>query len=152
MPRQTPSQTAGPYLHIGLIREDMPLNYVLTDNEITVSGFIFDGQENPIRDCVLESWSGTHFTRAAADFETGGYVLRTSMPKKRVDPFLDLQILARGLNHALYTRIYLGTLDETVKSAAGERANTLLALDRGNGQYEFHIHLQGERETVFFDL
>jgi len=72
MPQQylpeTPSQTAGPYVHIGLapfaagfdIFENN-FNHILTQPEtqgerITLEGRVFDGSGSPIRDVLLEIW------------------------------------------------------------------------------------------------
>ena len=78
-------------------------------------------------------------------------------------PHISLSVFARGLLKHLVTRIYFA--DET--GANGEdpvlqsiedagRRETLLAVRRKDGEtppvYEFDIHLQGPRETVFFDV
>lgn len=79
-------------------------------------------------------------------------------------PHIDVSVFARGLLHRLVTRIYFG--DEATANAAdpvlaaiedqAER-ETLVAVpqppaDGGARGYRFDIHLQGDRETVFFDL
>ena len=45
--KESPSQTAGPYIHIGATP-----NWV----EITVKGRIFDGSGHPIKDALVEIW------------------------------------------------------------------------------------------------
>jgi protocatechuate 3,4-dioxygenase alpha subunit len=71
-------------------------------------------------------------------------------------PHIDVTVLARGLLARLVTRIYFP--DEPAANAAdpvlsalppGAAADTLLAVAHDDG-YRFDIHLQGERETVFF--
>lgn len=78
-------------------------------------------------------------------------------------PHISLSVFARGLLKHLVTRIYFS--DE---AAANEKCpvlrsveeadcrETLLAVRRENSAvppvYEFDIHLQGPRETVFFDV
>jgi protocatechuate 3,4-dioxygenase alpha subunit len=68
-------------------------------------------------------------------------------------------VFARGLLRHLYTRIYFdrdaALADDIVLALVPEdRRATLLAhqeLD-GSGRWTFDIKLQGENETVFFDL
>jgi protocatechuate 3,4-dioxygenase alpha subunit len=77
-------------------------------------------------------------------------------------PHLNLWIVARGINVGLNTRMYFA--DEAEANAADpvlnlvehvERRRTLVA-DRGERDgaalYRFDIRLQGEDETVFFDI
>ena len=76
-------------------------------------------------------------------------------------PHLDVSVFARGLLDRVVTRIYFP--DEAGANAADpvlasignpDRAATLVArADPGvAGQLRFDIHLQGEHETVFFDV
>lgn len=65
---ETPSQTAGPYVHIGLIpqqagfeifRNNFSNNLVAADTQgerITLEGLVFDGTGAPMRDVMLEIW------------------------------------------------------------------------------------------------
>jgi protocatechuate 3,4-dioxygenase alpha subunit len=76
-------------------------------------------------------------------------------------PHLNVMLFARGINIGLHTRIYFD--DETAANAAdpvinlvepAERQDTLIArrAERdGRLIYRFDIHLQGAKETVFFD-
>jgi protocatechuate 3,4-dioxygenase, alpha subunit len=71
-------------------------------------------------------------------------------------------IVARGINIGLNTRMYFA--DETDANATDpvlnliehpRRRQTLLAERSERGAqvvYTFDVHLQGERETVFFDI
>jgi protocatechuate 3,4-dioxygenase alpha subunit len=106
---ETPSQTAGPYVHIGCIPsfagvagvypEDLGLSPVrdgARGKAITVTGSVFDGTGWALRDIMLESWqadaAGLYpgqdgadpdvigFCRFAADGETGLFTLRTVKP------------------------------------------------------------------------
>jgi protocatechuate 3,4-dioxygenase alpha subunit len=74
-------------------------------------------------------------------------------------PHILLAVFARGMLLHLYTRIYFD--DEAEKNAAdpvlalvpAERRATLIAKrDAGSATYRFDIHLQGDNETVFFDV
>lgn len=75
-------------------------------------------------------------------------------------PHLDVTVLARGLLDRVVTRIYFGdeveanAADPVLRSVAEHRRGTLiadLAVIAADG-YTFEIRLQGEHETVFFDL
>ena len=71
-------------------------------------------------------------------------------------------IVARGINIGLHTRMYFGdeetaNSEDPVLARIEHRAasrNPGGAARRGGGlaSYTFDIHLQGERETVFFDI
>lgn len=66
--KETPSQTAGPYVHIGLTPNVIGLTAGLADlgtalltdktkgERITIRGRIFDGNGEPLRDAVVEIW------------------------------------------------------------------------------------------------
>lgn len=66
-PKQTPSQTVGPYFSYGLTPEQYGYDYKqLADNDlaeaagdgelITIRGQVFDGNGETVRDAVLELW------------------------------------------------------------------------------------------------
>ena len=78
-------------------------------------------------------------------------------------PHICLLVFARGLLKQLVTRVYFADeaaaneQDPTLLSVKESgRRDTLLAVRRDGGGappvYKFDIHLQGPRETVFFDL
>ncbi|MCD7107766.1 protocatechuate 3,4-dioxygenase subunit alpha [Rhizobium sp. DKSPLA3] len=71
--KETPSQTAGPYVHIGLMPNSCGIEGVYADDlgsvmvndktlgaRIAISGRIFDGAQTPVRDAVLEIWQADH--------------------------------------------------------------------------------------------
>jgi protocatechuate 3,4-dioxygenase, alpha subunit len=69
---------------------------------------------------------------------------------------INLCLFARGLLRQLYTRIYFENdpdlaADVVLASVPEERRHTLTARSSG-GEWTFDICLQGENETVFFDL
>jgi len=107
--RETASQTAGPYVHIGCVPSFAGLSSIypeelgkspITDTAkgavITITGFIFDGAGAPVRDAMMESWQAdamgvyagqpgvdpgvTGFCRVASDGDTGAFSLRTIKP------------------------------------------------------------------------
>ena len=73
-------------------------------------------------------------------------------------PHIVLAIFARGMLLQLYTRIYLdgeaaNAADPVLALVPTERRSTLIAArDPGNAAYRFDIRLQGDDETVFFDI
>lgn len=109
--RETPSQTGGPYVHIGCIPtfaglegiypEDLGLSPIKDGAKgeiITITGQCIDGTGWAFRDAMLESWQPdaaglfpgqdgadpnvTGFCRFAADKDTGLFTLRTVKPGK----------------------------------------------------------------------
>ena len=76
-------------------------------------------------------------------------------------PHITLVVFMRGLLSHAYTRLYFAdeaeanARDPVLASVPAERRDTLIAQreDRAEGPlYRFDIHMQGARETVFFDL
>jgi len=74
-------------------------------------------------------------------------------------PHLDVSLFARGLLDRLVTRIYFpdeeqaNASDPVLSSLPGQsRRGTLIAAPDGPGRVRFDIRLQGEGETVFFDV
>lgn len=196
--KETPSQTAGPYVHIGtnpnfignngVYPADLGVvmvNEKTKGERITITGKVIDGSGTLLRDALLEIWQAdadglfnsrsetrgtadpefTGWGRQPVDFETGVYRFETIKPGRV--PFTDgrLQaphimfwIVARGINMGLHTRMYFG--DEEAANAEDPvlakiehkvRVPTLIAQADGKS-YTFDIHLQGEKETVFFDI
>jgi protocatechuate 3,4-dioxygenase alpha subunit len=75
-------------------------------------------------------------------------------------PHILLAVFARGMLLHLYTRIYLGgeaanAADPVLAQVPADRRDTLIAArepGNGNAVYRFDIRLQGDNETVFFDV
>lgn len=182
---QTPSQTVGPFLRIGLVHGEK--QNVLADERtagkrIRLAGVVYDGNGNPMEDALLEIWQTDangiypHFAdprhnEADAHFrgfgraqnEDGGwYEFHTIKPGGRDGhaPFINLHLFARGMLLHAQTRIYFAdepanATDPVLLSVPVERRATLLARLEEEGEipvYRFDIHLQGEQETVFFEL
>lgn len=201
---ETPSQTAGPYVHIGLIPKQA--GFDIFDNNlgetlvtpatqgtrIRVEGRIFDGTGALVRDALVELWQANAagryahpadrqpskaidpafrgWGRTGTDFATGLWAFETIKPgpvEGRVGhpsmaPHLTFWIVARGINLGLATRMYFA--DEEAANDADPvlniieqpaRRRTLIArheLRDGTPTYIFDIRLQGEDETVFFDI
>jgi protocatechuate 3,4-dioxygenase alpha subunit len=72
-------------------------------------------------------------------------------------PHLDVSVFARGLLDRVVTRVYFpgeaaNEADPVLRAVPAERRATLVAVPAGEGLLRFDIRLQGEGETVFFDL
>jgi protocatechuate 3,4-dioxygenase, alpha subunit len=112
---------------------------------------------------ALPNSSFKGFGRCGTD-PNGGFVFDTIKPGTVPDPdgkpqapHLVLAIFARGMLLQLYTRIYLGgeAADPVLALVPADRRNTLIAAREpgaGNAVYRFDIHLQGDNETVFFEI
>ena len=171
--KESPSQTAGPYVHIGctpqtagLEQRSMGAQLGQTGPEdaqaMTLDITALDGAGDPLRDALFEVWQAGadvcpgHWAREAADLETGLERFMTLKPSASEGqaPHLLVWIVARGINLGLTTRIYFPDEDnrsDPVLGLAGARADTLIA-ERTNAGYAHVIHLQGPNETVFFDV
>ena len=200
--KETPSQTAGPYVHIGLAPAaagfdiyDRELGWDIVGpnakgERIRVEGRVIDGSGAPVKDVLLEFWQAdaagiyAHpedprhgevaegfrgWGRVVTDFETGEWAFETVKPGavsgrsgRRMAPHINLWLVARGINIGLNTRMYFA--DEDKANAADpvlglieqqHRRATLIAereARKGAIVYRFDIRLQGEGETVFFDI
>jgi protocatechuate 3,4-dioxygenase alpha subunit len=107
-----------------------------------------------------EDFSG--FGRSSTSV-TGDYIFRTIMPGRVPGPGNTLQaphiaigVFGRGILKRLVTRLYFAghhgnTDDPILDLVPATRRHTLVARQAA-GHWQFDIHLQGESETVFFDL
>ena len=106
------------------------------------------------------------FGRIGTD-ASGGYAFDTIKPGQVADPdgkmqapHLVLAVFARGMLLHLYTRIYFdgeasNAADPVLALVPADRRTTLIATRQpgsGNAVYRLDIHMQGEHETVFFDV
>ncbi|ABD57081.1 protocatechuate 3,4-dioxygenase subunit alpha [Jannaschia sp. CCS1] len=177
--KETPSQTAGPYVHIGLATEAAGFTTFpafgaqifspdIPGERIRVGGRILDGDGAPMTDALLEIWqadaSGTYsdsaegFGRIVPDFETGAYGFDTIKPgATNGAPHLHLWLVARGINLGLHTRMYFedegeaNAADPVLQGLDLERRATLIAARDGT-TYRLDIRVQGDNEMVFFDV
>jgi protocatechuate 3,4-dioxygenase alpha subunit len=174
---ETPSQTVGPYLSIGLTWEDGP--YVVTGDTpgaFWIRGEVRDGAGAVVQDALVETWQADPdgrfggvigggfrgFGRCPTDHD-GRYAIRTLKPGAvpapgggPQAPHIDVSVFARGLLHRVVTRIYFpdepaNAADPVLSSVPADRRDTLIATAADDG-YRFDIHLQGDDETVFFRL
>ncbi len=170
---QTPSQTVGPYFAYGLTPEQYLYDFKsLSSNElakpldeanvVTVVGKVFDGNGDVIPDAMIEIWESQH--QRFGRFGTGTdpqnrFVFHTYKPTS-VDgqaPHLNVIVFMRGQLIHSYTRIYfedeaeLNAQDEILSTVPVDRRDTLIA-SKNTAGYEFNIYMQGEKETVFFEI
>jgi protocatechuate 3,4-dioxygenase alpha subunit len=72
-------------------------------------------------------------------------------------PHIDVSVFARGLLDRVVTRIYFAdeaeanAEDAVLRGLSEDQRRTLVAEKTADG-YRFDVHLQGDRETVFFAL
>ncbi|MDW3204391.1 MAG: protocatechuate 3,4-dioxygenase subunit alpha [Alphaproteobacteria bacterium] len=191
--RETSSQTAGPFVHIGTVPGYAGLTGIYQHDlgqstfddgaggeVIEISGTVIDGTGGVVRDAMFEVWQAdarglypgqhgadpkvTGWARVCADPESGKWTLKTIKPGstknrdgKRQAPHIAVWIVARGINTGLQSRIYFDDEDNTSDPILSRiehkhRVATLIATKLSNGVYAFDIRLQGDGETVFFDL
>ncbi|MGR3811786.1 hypothetical protein [Jiulongibacter sp. NS-SX5] len=86
-------------------------------------------------------------------------MFKTTKPKsfEGQAPCLMVIVFMRGQLIHTYTRMYfedeesLNKTDEILNQVPADRRSTLMAKKTSSG-YTFDIHMQGENETVFFDI
>jgi protocatechuate 3,4-dioxygenase alpha subunit len=106
------------------------------------------------------------FGRSATD-KQGVYAFDTVKPGavagpngKQQAPHIVVCIFSRGMLRQIYTRLYFADekaneSDPILALVPAERRGTLIAKRQGNGTptlYRFDIRVQGDNETVFFDI
>jgi protocatechuate 3,4-dioxygenase alpha subunit len=202
--KETPSQTAGPFVHICLIPQqagfdifEKPFSNVIAERNtagerVRIEGRVLDGLGAPCRDVLLEAWQANAagrynhpadrqtdklldagfrgWGRTGTEFSSGLYQFETIKPgpvigrhgHKPMAPHVNIWLVARGINIGLSTRMYFD--DEIERNEQDPvlrmiepavRRQTLLARreTRDTGiVHVFDIRLQGEQETVFFDV
>jgi protocatechuate 3,4-dioxygenase, alpha subunit len=185
--KESPSQTAGPYVHIGMTPslegisgpnvKDLGSGPVEAGAgpRITITCRIFDGSLAPVSDAVVELWQadadGNHsraWGRVALD-SSGSFSFDTVKPGrvagpdgKPMAPHVTLWIVARGINVGLHTRLYFedeadaNGMDFVLNRIMDPRRRKTLIAARseanGRATYALDIRLQGDGETVFFDI
>jgi protocatechuate 3,4-dioxygenase, alpha subunit len=178
----TSSQTVGPFFHFGLTANEQLGTIAPPDvpgEPIRLRVCVRDGAGDPVPDAMIELYQADAAGRYpdAADSSAftgfgrlptgsdGCCTFRTIKPgavqvnEMEQAPHVNVCLLARGLLRQIYTRIYftddpaLATDPVLALVPEGRRA-TLLAEPSSNdaGVWDFVIRMQGNGETVFFDL
>lgn len=198
--KETASQTAGPYVHIGLAPGaagfdiyEKELGWDIAGpnakgQRIRVEGLVIDGIGSPVKDVMLETWQANSqgiyahpedgrpvedgfrgWGRVITDFDTGEWGFDTVKPGQvtgrngaLMAPHITLWVVARGINIGLNTRLYFddepeaNATDPVINLIEWERRRATLIAKRQPGEgiptYRFNINLQGDDETVFFDI
>jgi protocatechuate 3,4-dioxygenase alpha subunit len=186
--RCSPSQTIGPFFHVGLTR-DASLGRVARPGargeRIRVRLRLLDGDGAPVTDAMVELWQAdaaghyphpadpsdtdpdpafTGFGRLPTD--TDGVCVFDTIRPGRIPAgdagqaaHIHVSIFARGLLDRLCTRLYFAddpalAEDPVLALVPDERRQTLIARRDSDHPDRWHldVRLQGEGETVFFDL
>jgi protocatechuate 3,4-dioxygenase, alpha subunit len=184
-----PSQTVGPFFHLGLIANTALgclAGPAAKGDRIRLRFRLFDGDGLPVPDGIIELWqadaSGKYnhpadtqerkpdpafcgFGRLATGAD-GACSFDTIRPGRVPDgqggfqaSHISVSVFARGLLGRLCTRAYFDrdpalAEDAVLMRVPKDRRQTLIAQPdpASPGSWLFDIHLQGERETVFFDI
>ena len=146
---------------------------------IRVEGRVFDGAGNPISDALIEIWQADSMGRYAhpadprgsnSTFKGFGRCGTGTDPQNRFcfdtvrpgqvepdqAPHLNVIVSMRGMLLHAFTRIYFpgepaNSTDKVLNAVPAERRGTLIATRQSGNVYRFDIHMQGDKETVFFD-
>jgi protocatechuate 3,4-dioxygenase alpha subunit len=133
MPKQSPSQTIGPFFAIALTPRDYgfePIadNHLANEStpgeRIRIEGRVFDGRGMPVPDALIDLWQADHngehltvptggneftgFGRCATDAQ-GRYHFATIKPGRVDDAqaaHASLAVFARGIPSHAFTRVY----------------------------------------------
>ena len=172
--KSLPSQTVGPFYHLGLTA-DPELGCLarpgVIGERIRVHFRMIDGDGAPVPDGLIEIWqadaSGNYDQPPGSPFRGFGRLstgadgvctFETILPGRTADnqaPHINVSVFARGLLVRLCTRVYFELAEDSVLALVpADRRHTLIAR-RDSAQpcqWNFDIRLQGENETVFFDI
>jgi protocatechuate 3,4-dioxygenase, alpha subunit len=143
---------------------------------------VFDGEGQPVNDAMIEIWQADADGRYASASTEGQESFRGfgRMPTREdgscefetirpgpvagpgdalQSPHLEVAVFGRGLLKQLFTRIYFAgdhrnLADPVLLLVPEPRRETLIARPEAGrpDRWQFDIHLQGEHETVFFDV
>jgi protocatechuate 3,4-dioxygenase, alpha subunit len=149
---------------------------------IFITGSIYDGNGNTIPDAmieILQADSGGNYVTRYPDVSTNEipfkglgrlgtgtdtqhrFTFKTIKPGTSNDAVgcINVMLFMRGSLRGCYTRMYfsdeLNDKDPLLNSIDPARRHTLMAQRKdidGGVVYHFDIHMQGENETVFFDI
>jgi protocatechuate 3,4-dioxygenase, alpha subunit len=178
----TPSQTAGPFLHLGLTDLHSVARIAgdgVKGERLWLTFRVFDGDGIPVPDAMIELWQADSAGRYSLDAdepfhgfgrlataEDGSCTFETIKPGRVTGPgdamqapHINASIFGRGILKRLSTRIYFAgepanATDPVLALVPENRRATLLAhpSQNGDGIWNFEIRLRGDGETVFFDV
>jgi len=183
--KESPSQTAGPYVHIGCTPNFTGIGVLSNDlgasmkhgpvkgTEITIRGIIYDGDDQPLLDAMVEIWQAdavgifnsanemrsdvdpnfSGWGRCPVDMTTGEFVFETVKPGQVpwIDgtlqaPHISFWIVARGINIGLQTRIYFADENEA------NNADPILSQIEDRDRISTLLSHQDDRGEYRFDV
>ena len=149
----TPFQTVGPYWSIGLRAGLQSPAVASPGDRVVIRGRLLDGAGAGIPDGILEWWHPDFPSIQRSTTENGGsFVIETIKA-----PHIAIRVLGRGILTQYVTRLYFGDdpdalNDPVLMLVPQHRRPTLIAQLTSIGEYCFDVVVQGENETVFFDI
>ena len=170
------------YSHVPVTVDGLVAAAGTPGERITVTGHVFDGEGQPVPDAMIEIWqadsegryahSNDGRPRASNSFmgfgrsdtrADGTWRFETIKPGRvpgpngvEQAPHLLVAVFGRGMLKQIFTRIYFdgeaaNDGDPILALVPADRRGTLIARREG-ATYRLDIRLQGEDETVFFDI
>ncbi len=176
------SQTVGPFFNFALTTNPnlgVLARAGIPGRRIRLEFRVIDGEGTPVQgDCMLELWqadSAGRYAQTPTDFsgfgrletdQNGCCTFETVKPGRVAGadgrlhaPHINVTVFARGLLIHLHTRVYFAdepaNLEDPVLALVPEERRATLLAQRKEGEPEtwrFDIRLQGDGETVFFDV
>lgn len=144
---------------------------------ITIAGRVLDGEGKPIPDALIEIWQADaqgNYNPQDSDFKGFGrfgtgtdahnrFIFQTIKPGavQGQAPHITVVVFMRGLLVHAYTRLYFSdestanAQDPILQTVPSDRIATLIAQRQETSEgivYQWDIIMQGEGETVFFDV
>jgi len=167
----TSSQTIGPFPHEAwrwaenLSREEGPAGA----GRVSIRGAMLDGQGQPVSDGWVEAWTPQAVAvegdrplpgfRRHATGSQGEFTLVLPLAAQAVpgEPLAWITLFGRGILKHQFSAVFLADAPGLASSPVlaqvpAARRDTLIAQRQADGSYRWDIHLQGARETVFFDF
>lgn len=144
---------------------------------IIFEGQVFDGAGQPVTDAMIEIWqadgTGAYATEPGRNTRFTGFgrvgtgtlgdglfrfaTVKPGAPSAAEAPHINIIVTMRGLLMHTFTRAYFdddsrNAADPVLAQVPADRRGTLLARQTSPGIWRLDIHMQGDAETVFFDL
>jgi protocatechuate 3,4-dioxygenase, alpha subunit len=143
---------------------------------IVIEGQVLDGAGSPITDALIEirqADASVSYANPGANAAFRGFgrcgtgtwpeglfrfeTVKPGKPAPGEAPHVHVIVQMRGLLTHLFTRFYFADdpandSDPVLALVPAERRATLIARLAAPGRYRFDIRMQGDAETVFFDL
>jgi len=170
----TPEQYG--YDWVSLAGPDMA-DDAIPGERIIFEGQVLDGAGQPITDAMIEIWqadsTGAYATEPGRNTRFTGFgragtgvlgdgmfrftTVKPGAPSAEEAPHINIIVTMRGLLMHVFTRAYFegdarSAADLLLAQVPEDRRGTLLARQTAPGIWRFDIRMQGDAETVFFDL